>query len=317
MGSPAHRTSEVRAESSYRFVMVTGCRMCGAPTREAKVLGRRLSAHQGIRPTRRTGIATTVMRCRQCRLVFANPIPLPIELDQHYAVSPEDYWTADELANEVATDYYAHRFRELWNGTGVPRALDVGAGLGRTMSSLQRNGFDTWGIEPSASFRERALQQEEIRAERLIEASAEAADFPANSFDYIIFGAVLEHLSDPGTSLARATGWLRRGGLIWVAVPSSRWLISRLINAAYRLQGLDYVTNISPMHTPYHLYEFSRRSFELHGRANGYEVAAARMVVCDPFLPGMLGRIAARVMRATDTGMEIEVWLRETGGRQV
>ena len=119
-----------------------------------------------------------------------------------------------------------------------------------------------------------------VNQDRLALAAVEDADYPPNHFDFITFGAVLEHLRSPSRSLERALGWLKPRGVIHAEVPSSRWLVSRLVNAYYRLCGTRLVTNVSPMHVPYHLFEFSPRSFELHGHRAGYEIAEQRFTVC-------------------------------------
>ena len=54
---------------------------------------------------------------------------------------------------------------------------------------------------------------------------------------------MLEHLPDPAGQIERVMTWLAPGGLLHLEVPSSDWLTSRLVNFAYRVQGLDYVTN--------------------------------------------------------------------------
>jgi SAM-dependent methyltransferase len=296
---------------TYQLVDVTNCNMCGAPASDAKVLGRRLNRRQGLRPTARVGMATTIMRCKTCHLVFANPMPLPEDIGQHYDLDPEVYWDQDHLDKPDLGDL-AERFHALWRGEGTPRALDIGAGLGQTMRALERSGFDVYGIEPSATFRKRAIELG-IDETRLQHTGIEGADFPAQQFDYVSFGAVLEHIADPAAALERAISWTKPDGLVWVHVPSSRWLVARALNAIYRAQGLDYVTNISPMHSPFHLYEFGLESFERHGQKAGYEVADTRMLVCSTYAPPPLDRVARAVMDRTDTGMIIEVWLRARG----
>ena len=82
-----------------------------------------------------------------------------------------------------------------------------------------------------------------------------------NSFDFITFGAVLEHLYDPAFALDRAMKWLKPGGIIQAEVPSADHLMSKLLNFYFKLRGTNYVTHISPMHSPFHLYEFTPRSF--------------------------------------------------------
>src|SRR5262249_7802320 len=116
-------------------------------------------------------------------------------------------------------------------------ALDVGAGTGRVMIALMHAGFDVHGIEPSPSFRNAAIERMGIPEERLNLASVEAADFPCDSFEFINFAAVVEHLIDPAAALEKTTRWLRPGGLMYVEVPSSAFLLSRGVRLFYRLTG--------------------------------------------------------------------------------
>lgn len=295
---------------SYTFVWAERCNMCGEPTENAKTLGRRLSRHQGARPRRRQGVTTSIQRCRRCGLVFPNPMPVPLTVGQHYDRPPEDYWPDEYLEGESSHAYYIEEFRRRWSGRRErPKALDVGAGIGHSMRALQSAGFDTWGIEPSEPFRAQALARLDIPAERLLYAAIETADLPDREFDFINMEAVVEHIVDPAGAIERAVRWLAPRGLIWIGVPSSDWLMSRLFNLAYRLQGLDFVTNTSPMHAPFHLYEFTRRSFEAHGQRAGYRVVGSRVLVCDTFMPRVLQKAAYKLMDATRTGMILEVWL--------
>jgi SAM-dependent methyltransferase len=295
---------------SYTFLWSDVCNMCGASTLDAVTLGRRLNGHQGIRPARKRGVTVSIQRCRACGLVFPNPMPVPAALAQHYEVPPEEYWTGGQLAQSAsAAEYQAHEFLARWSGERRrPKALDVGAGTGRMMLAFQNSGFDTWGIEPSQHFRAQALDQR-IPAERLLPAPIESAELPAEGFDFINMSAVMEHLVEPAGALARALGWLAPGGLIRVEVPSSDWLIARLLNLVYRLQGLDFVTNTSPMHPPFHLYEFTRQCFVTHGERAGYRVADSRVFTGDTFVPRAVQRAARRLMAATDSGMVLELWL--------
>ena len=113
----------------------------------------------------------------------------------------------------------------------------------------------------------------------------EEIEYEEDTFDFISFGAVLEHLYDPSCSIQKALNWLKPGGLIHIEVPSSDWLTNRIINAFYKLCLNDYVGNISPMHEPYHLYEFGLKSFEENSRRHNYEIAYHEYYVCKTFLP--------------------------------
>ena len=273
-------------------------------------MGMRLNRSQGRNPRRATGIAVSVKKCRACELVFADPQPIPERFDAHYGAA-EDYWKTGQFDEEPSyfADEIASAKRLLPFHDGM-RALDIGAGLGKAMRALTLAGFDTYGIEPSPEFRKAAIAHGGIAEDRLTLAGIEHANFPAGHFDFVTFGAVLEHLQSPSGSIERALEWLKPGGVIQAEVPSSRWLVSRLVNAYYRLCGTLLVTNISPMHVPYHLFEFSPKSFELHGRRARYEIAEQRFMVCSiHHAPRILHAPLRWWMRRSETGMQLEVYL--------
>jgi ubiquinone/menaquinone biosynthesis C-methylase UbiE len=279
--------------------------MCGSS--DFAMLGMRLSASQGFSPRKAEGIAVPIKKCSSCGLVFADPQPIPENLSDHYGLPPEDYW-ADEAHWHWTPGYFSREIAEacrLLDFTPGMTALDIGAGLGKAMRSLDNAGFDSWGIEPSPAFRNRAIEKMGINPDRVTLASAEDAEFPPAFFDFITFGAVLEHLYDPALALDRAMRWLKPGGIIQAEVPSSDYLMSRIINAFFRLRGTNYVTNISPMHPPFHLYEFTLRSFSRFNLAShSYQAGTT------PFLPRRVAEPLEWLMEKTQTGMQLTVYLR-------
>jgi SAM-dependent methyltransferase len=290
-----------RSAYTYRFEPADLCVMCGGT--EAKTLGKRLNRPQGWRTRCKIGITTTVVKCRACGLVYTNPRPVPETLGQHYDRPPEEYSTCFHYGN------YPEEFFQLWHGDHVPRALEIGAGIGKGMAGLQERGFDAFGVEPSRQFRDRALKNG-IAPDRLQLAAVEDVQYEAGAFDFVIFNAVLEHLQDPATVLTRAVSWVAPNGFIYLAVPAAKWLLTRLVDLAYRLQGMDYVAQLSPMHPPFHLYGFTPESFARHGRRASYDVVKHQTFPWDTYLPRPADALASWIMAATGTGMEMQVWLR-------
>lgn len=185
--------------------------------------------------------------------------------------------------------------------------------LGKCVVSLERAGFEIWGIEPSVEFRERALQNTGAEPSKIILKSVEQAEFDRESFDFITFGAVLEHLYDPSESIKKALTWLKPGGVIQIKVPNSNHLIARLVNMYFRIRGTNFVTNLSPMHSPYHLYEFTLDTFRLNGLRLGYQVAAYKYMVCSIYhIPAIMHPLARLWMWRTNTGMQLTVYLRKS-----
>jgi len=298
----------------YYFEEIEHCEMCGEATVNHKLLGQRLNRSQGLSPKKKSGITVSVKKCRQCNLIYSYPQPIPFDIQDHYGVPPESYWSDAEYF-QVTPGYFATQIqaaKELLSNASDLTALDVGAGLGKCMIALESAGFVAYGLEPSNSFYERALSQMKIDPGKLKLGTVETVDYCDNSFDFITFGAVFEHLYHPALCLGRALKWLKPGGIIHIEVPSSKWLISKLVNFYFRLSGTNYVTNLSPMHSPFHLYEFDLKSFELLGKKLKFQIEKHQYDVGDvAIIPRITAPFFKKYMKWTDTGMQLTVYLKK------
>jgi ubiquinone/menaquinone biosynthesis C-methylase UbiE len=192
------------------------------------------------------------------------------------------------------------------------KALDIGAGIGHAMLSLEREGFDVYGFEPSEPFYKKAINVMNIKSEKIKLGMIENVEYDDNTFDFITIGAVFEHLYHPSVCLKKALSWLKPGGIIHIEVPSSNYLISKLINLYYRIRGTNYVTNISPMHSPFHLYEFELKSFSELGNKLDFKIEKIEYHVCKiAFIPKILHVFFRKYMELTNTGMQITVYIRK------
>jgi SAM-dependent methyltransferase len=94
------------------------------------------------------------------------------------------------------------------------RVLDVGAGDGALLDALRARGRDALGLE-LVSTRPDVL-------------ALDVADVEETDWAAVVFWHSLEHLPEPGRSLARAAALLRSGGVLVVAVPNSDSLQARV-----------------------------------------------------------------------------------------
>ena len=225
---------------------------------------------------------------------------------------PSDYWKDDYF--DESDDYFLDEIEKakgLIEFKSGMRALDIGAGLGKCMRALEKHGFDVYGLEPSKTFWDAAVEKPDMNPDRLMQASVEDAEYEEEFFDFITFGAVVEHLQRPSSAIAHALKWLKPNGVMHIEVPSADYLMARLTNGLYKIRGLDFVTNISPMHPPYHLYEFGLESFQNNAQQNGYEIAAHEFFVCQIFhFPSVTHKPLKWLMRRNNSGMQLTVWLR-------
>ena len=302
------------------------CDACLSPRDSHELIGRRMDRRQGFFPRTKIGMIVSVLRCSQCGLIFSTPQVRPLNIDSHYG-NPNDYFSCEELAFELSVDTIIYRnpaeLRDRWllQGIDIPidpfvgmRALDIGVGHGKNYKWLESVGFETYGIEPSLSFYSRLLEIMRIDPSRLENKPVEEAIFPSDWFSYITFGAVLEHLYSPREALILASKWLAPRGVVHCEVPSSSWLGSKIINAYFSLIGTQFTTHLSPLHPPFHLYEFTASALAYLGKAAGLEICRLRVIPCgSDFLPRRLSPVAHFLMEKTGTGMQIEVFYRKPG----
>lgn len=299
---------------NYFFESVPNCEMCGRDATFHKVLGQRLNQSQGFNPRKKTGISVSVLQCDKCALVYPNPIPIPSNIQNHYGVPPESYWKPEYF---IIEPYYFQRqitkTKELLNFKKGMVALDIGAGIGKAMIAMKASDFDVYGLEPSEPFYQKAITEMNIPNDRLQLGKMEDIDYPKEFFDFITFGAVLEHLFHPAASIERALTWLKPGGIIHLEVPSSKYLMARFLNFYFRLRGTNYVTHLSPMHEPFHIYEFDLRSFDEHARnSNLHKIVYFEYYPCAPdHLNKITQKFLNKIMTVTNTGMQLAVWLKK------
>jgi len=301
------------------------CEACLSSRDLHKLIGRRMDSRQGFFPRKKIGMMVSVLRCFQCGLIFSTPQVRPLDIDSHYG-NPIEYFSSEELAFELQVDTTysdSAELRDQWllEGIDIPidpfvgmRALDIGVGHGKNYLWLERAGFEVYGIEPSLSFYSRLIDQMRIDASRLKNNPVEEAVFPSDYFNYITFGAVLEHLYSPREALIRVSKWLAPGGVIHCEVPSSNWLGSKIVNAYFTMIGTQFTTHLSPLHPPFHLYEFTASALDYLGKAAGLEILRLRVIPCgSSFLPRQLSSVAHFLMEYTGTGMQIELYYRKPG----
>ncbi len=298
---------------NYTFRDIKNCEMCGTDSFQFKISGKRLSKSQSRNSKRKKGNSTTIIvKCSNCGLIFSNPQLVPQNISDHYGITPDNYWKEKQLTNNFNFSFgFINCLKKLITINDGIKELDIGAGFGRFMEVLQKENINIYGLEPSESFYKAIIETKKIHPLKIKNDSIENAEYPENYFDFICFNAVLEHLYNPSDAITKAMKWLKPNGVIFIEVPSADWLISKLVNLYYRFTFSGYVCNLSPMHNPYHLYEFTLNSFQKFCSRYGYEIADYDYDICKTFLPKYFDFILKPYMKRTKKGMIMELWLRK------
>jgi 2-polyprenyl-3-methyl-5-hydroxy-6-metoxy-1,4-benzoquinol methylase len=148
------------------------------------------------------------------------------------------------------------------------KALDVGAADGFLSERLTAQGWSVTALERDPALAARAHG----RCKEVVVADLEAAPPLLNGpFEAIVYGDVLEHLSDPRAALVALNRTLAPGGTVVVSVPNVAHLWVRL---SLGLGRVDYADRGILDRT--HLRFFTRRTFVAFLRDAGLTVAELR-----------------------------------------
>jgi SAM-dependent methyltransferase len=247
--------------------------------------------------------------------MFPNPMPVPAAgLDQHYEVDPEDYFKEHDVGDKDSSA--ASLLAQAEEITGAKgKLLDIGSGRGELLRAAEALGWEVTAIEPSPSFA-RSLESHsssEIRREPI-----EQCGFEDGVFDCVVLAAVLEHLYNPDQTIAEVSRVLRPGGALFVDVPNEQGLYFKLGNMYQKLRGRDWVVNLSPTFSPFHIFGFSPHSLRVllakHNlRPRYWRVYPGRAMV--PSRPGIMGTLeglaangVTRLSKLRNMGTYIETW---------
>ncbi|MEQ8576667.1 class I SAM-dependent methyltransferase [Fulvivirga sp.] len=287
--------------------------MCNDDTSRHTHLGHRLNKSQGVNPRAKIGISTSVVKCKNCGLIYNQPMPIPNKITDHYNMEITDYWeNPDQLYREGYFKDEIEVFKRLSGAiSDRTKALDVGSGLGQTVVALNNAGFDAVGIEPSKSFYDGAIKYSKLSEKHFINNSFEDETLEENEFDLITCPNVIEHVYDPSQSILKCIKSLKPGGLLYICVPSSNWLRTKLINLFYKITMSGYVTNTSPMHPPFHLHEFSKQSFYEHASKHGYQVELITIFPDKVINIPVVRNVFKAITKLFNLGIRMDVWIRK------
>ncbi len=183
--------------------------------------------------------------CRDCGMVYANPVPAGMASGQFYDTEGADYYLSPAKLESDYADVRFERelrlFREFCPSGAV---LDVGCSSGAFLFQLKKRwpgDYEILGTDVSGA----PLDYAESRGVPVVRGNFLELDFSDRTFDAITFWAVMEHLAEPKRFLEKAHCLLKPNGLCFVLAPNFRSLAVRLLGAQYRYvypQHLNYFT---------------------------------------------------------------------------
>ena len=241
----------------------------------------------------------SLFQCKNCRLVWLNPQPIPADIFKLYRTyhthEPNGKKHTGPLrflqksAQSIAAVtlgyhqllagtkfYWVGRVASLippWKDCAVAplmylkataggKLLDVGCGSGGFLATMRDLGWDVTGVEPDPEAVRVAVGDRKLS---VIAGTLEEAHLPAASFDAITMYHVIEHAPDAISVIAECRRILKPGGSLVILTPNAESLGHKLFHRSWR--GLE---------PPRHLCLFSVPSLARVSKEAGMNVTLVR-----------------------------------------
>ena len=184
-------------------------------------------------------------RCIGCGHLYQNPQPRSSDLRARYGTEYFSY----ELENDsnffdlMLKGLKDAGFFEIEQEVGDHRSfLDIGCATGMLLSYLKEREWRVQGVEicePAARY---GIEKRKVSIHI---GSVEEAAFAAESYSFIHFSHVIEHVPDPRQFLSEVNRILRKGGYVVVVTPNVDGLQARMYRERWRSAIADHVNLFS------------------------------------------------------------------------
>lgn len=256
---------------------------------------------EGLIPTtQRFGVALSdIVRCPRCgHRQLAHPPAEGILADAYAEAAAEDYLAEEAGQRETARRVLAVLERRIRPG----RLLEIGCWVGFLLDEARSRGWTVQGVEPS---RFAARHAREVLGLDVANQDLLSAALPLESYDAVVLGDVLEHLTDPAAALRRLSSLLAPAGVLVLILPDAGSRLARLMGARW--------WSVIPTHVQYFTRASLRRLLADLGwevmevmtspkvfsvryylsRLSGYSPAAGRLLVAAATRAGCAERLWA------------------------
>ncbi len=237
--------------------------------------------------------------CARCGLRGLTRQPAAHEFARLYA---RDYFQGGDVRCGHVGDYFAERpaliadaqglvdafDRMLAPGHATPRLLEIGCASGAVLEAARDRGWAVEGVEYSAD------AAAEARAHGLAVHVGGLADaqLPADRYDVVFLGDVLEHVPDPLATLLEAHRVLAPGGHLALRGPMATHSWARRLGMSWLESRGKTLALAEP---PYHLWEFEPATLTALVRRAGFTLATFHQGKTPPSLRKRRGADALAV----------------------
>ena len=157
-----------------------------------------------------------VVRCRDCGLVYRNPVERPEELRATYADAPVDRDALDALHDAQTKTYHAQACRLASQLERRGTGLEVGSYVGAFLAAAREQGWKFEGLDVNPAVNAYARSRGFVVHDGDLERFAGAP----RTFDAVAIWNTFDQLPDPRAALRASHSLLRPNGVLALRVPN-------------------------------------------------------------------------------------------------
>jgi 2-polyprenyl-3-methyl-5-hydroxy-6-metoxy-1,4-benzoquinol methylase len=221
-----------------------------------------------------------IWQCGNCTLRFTQDVPdaesiVPYYKSQDYiSHTNTDKGLLNKLYKKVRNHTLEKKAKLIQQYTkSKGDLLDVGAGTGAFLNTMQVKGWNITGLEPDEGARSMANK---LYGLKLLDISS-LETLPSNSFDVITLWHVLEHIHNLHGYFKELQRLLKKDGRLFIAVPNFESVDASIYKSYWAAYDV-----------PRHLYHFSPRAMEEFVKKHEMRIEAKLPMWFDSFYISLL-----------------------------
>ena len=176
-----------------------------------------------------------ILECKDCGLLYTTPRPNKDEIGKYY--QSNEYYSHQEnkegfipkIYEKVKSINLRNKYKIATEKTTRGKILDIGCGVGDFLHTMEQQGWECTGVEPSEDAK--AIAKKRIKGQLL--SSEEQENLSDGSFDVITMWHVLEHVNALRWQVQQLYRLCKPGGRIIIALPNYKSYDGQYYKAAW------------------------------------------------------------------------------------
>lgn len=150
-----------------------------------------------------------IVKCKNCNLVYSNPILSYSTIEKLYKKSR---FTYGDFESDLSETYLRYLKKIIFKDNSNSTFLEIGCGNGFFLKTAQKIGFkNIYGVEPGV---ETVKKADKSVKKYIINDIFRKGQFSKETIDLVCLFQVLDHIPDPNSFLKECRRILKKGGVL-------------------------------------------------------------------------------------------------------